>query len=296
MWFAYGLTILFLITGLCWILDKLVFAPQRQHKAQKIREQMDGGHDAAVANALARPVWLEYTAGLFGVVAMVFILRSFITEPFRIPSGSMLPTFYIGDFVLVNKFDYGLRVPITNKVFFENKKPQRGDVMVFRSPPEPELDYIKRVVGTPGDKIIYANKQLTINGQLAHQNMSKLQILSDKVYQSNRDPINLSDITQKTESVFGSKAAHEIWLDASKNNYYKEGVQFSQLNNSSCLYSELVFECTVPEGHYFVMGDNRDHSGDSRYWGFVPEANIVGRAYFVWMNFSDFSRIGTLIK
>lgn len=296
MWFAYGLTILFLITGFCWLLDKVIFAPKRQHKAQSIREQMDGGYDDAVAHALARPIWLEFTAGLFGVVAVVFVLRSFITEPFRIPSGSMLPTFYIGDFVLVNKFDYGLRMPITNKVFFENKRPQRGEVMVFHSPPEPGLDYIKRVVGIPGDKISYVNKQLMINDQLVVQNASKIQTLSDESYQSNIDRIDLSDITQKKESFSENKAEYEIWLDASRNNYYKEGVLFSQLNNSSCFYSEVSFECTVPADHYFVMGDNRDHSGDSRYWGFVPEANIVGRAYFVWMNFSDFSRIGTLIK
>lgn len=296
MWFAYILTILFLLSGFFWMLDLLVFAPKRKRKAQAIREQMKGGYDAAVADALARPLWLEYTAGLFGVIALVFILRSFVTEPFRIPSGSMLPTLYIGDFILVNKFDYGLRMPITNQVIVENKKPQRGDVMVFRAPPEPSLDYIKRVVGVPGDRITYANKQLTINNQVVRQEASTVQPLTEDVYQSKQDPISLSNITQKTEFLAADGSAHEIWLDASKSSYYKAGVKFAQLNSSACQYTEDAFTCTVPAGQYFMMGDDRDHSGDSRYWGFVPEENIVGRAYFIWMNFSDLSRIGTFIK
>lgn len=291
MWFAYILTALFFITGIFWVLDKLVFAPQRRRNAEAIKARMSGGYDEAVRAALARPEWLEYTAGLFGVVALVFVLRSFVTEPFRIPSSSMVPTLLEGDFILVNKYNYGLRMPISNDIVVPIGSPKRGDVVVFHYPLDPSIDYIKRLVGLPGDEIKYEGRQLTINGKVVEQKDSKLAQLKSGTYSTQ---IPMDRIVQGTEFLADTVTGHEIWVDPSRPAYIPQGVRPDV--KKYCQYTENGFTCKVPQGQYFMMGDDRDFSEDSRYWGFVPEKNIVGRAYFVWMNFGDFSRIGTSIK
>jgi signal peptidase I len=228
---------------------------------------------------LAQPWWLDWTAGLFPVILAVFVLRSFLFEPFKIPSGSMIPTLRVGDLILVNKFHYGLRLPVFNTKLLANHEPQRGDVMVFRYPPQPSLDYIKRVVGVPGDEVAYLNKRLIINGQPVPQ-----EALPDFF-----DGDSMRYAKQFRETV-GSKQYGTL-NDEDRPAFIPGATDFP--NKSSCRYTVEGVVCKVPEGHFFMMGDNRDNSLDSRYWGFVPEANIVGKAFFVWMNFGDLGRIGS---
>jgi len=219
------------------------------------------------------PLIVEYARSFFPVVLVVFILRSFIAEPFRIPSGSMMPTLLIGDFILVNKFTYGIRIPVINKKIIEINTPERGDAVVFRYPKNPSVDYIKRVIGLPGDRISYFDKKLTINDKPMVQ-------VSLGRYQG---------VGQGT-SMTGSELISEDLLP----------VEHDILINHNAPNIKGTF--IVPKGHYFVMGDNRDNSNDSRYWGTVPEENLVGRAFFIWMNWDwentgiGFSRIGTVIK
>ena len=303
MWFGMLLTVLFLITGLAWLADKFYFAPQRQKNAEAIFDKAktsgQGGYDGAVRDALTRPAWLEYTAGLFGVIALVFVLRSFIVEPFRIPSGSMLPNLYVGDFILVNKYTYGLRMPITNDVIVPMNQPKKGDVVVFQFPPDPSQSYIKRVVGVPGDVVRYENKVLTVNGQ-TYQQMPKSGIIPDAeypTYPNSNKPVLGVIMTKAAEE---GAVTHDILTIEKQPTINPNGLSeypFSK-NTSACTYfpNNTGMECKVPAGQYLMMGDNRDNSTDGRYWGFVPEQNIIGKAYFVWMNFSHLSRIGTSIK
>ena len=303
MWFGMLLTVLFLITGLAWLADRFYFAPQRKKNAEAIFDKAkasgQGGYDAAVRAALARPAWLEYTAGLFGVIALVFVLRSFIVEPFRIPSGSMLPNLYVGDFILVNKYTYGLRMPITNDVIVPMNQPKKGDVVVFQFPPDPSQSYIKRVVGVPGDVVRYENKVLTVNGQ-TYQQMPKSGIIPDAeypTYPNTNKPVLGVIMTKAAEE---GAVTHDILTIEKQPTINPNGLSeypFSK-NTSACTYfpNNTGMECKVPAGQYLMMGDNRDNSTDGRYWGFVPEQNIIGKAYFVWMNFSHLSRIGTSIQ
>lgn len=307
MWFGIVLTVLFVVTGLGWLADKFYFAAARQRVAQNIADQAKaqgrGGFEGAVRDALRRPVWLEYTAGLFGVIALVFVLRSFITEPFRIPSGSMLPNLYVGDFILVNKFTYGLRMPIGNAVIVPMSHPQKGDVVVFQWPVDPSQSYIKRVVGVPGDVVRYENKILTVNGQTYAQS-PKPGLIPTQEYPTNQvgKPI-LSVVMNK--AVEHGAVAHDV-LTIEGQPVLSPGAlrEFPfQKSTGACTFlpNNTGLECTVPQGQYFMMGDNRDNSTDGRYWGFVPEANIIGKAYFVWMNFTwdefiNFKRIGTSVK
>ena len=303
MWFGVLLTVLFLITGLAWLADRFYFAPQRKKNAEaifdKAKSSGQGGYDGAVRAALARPAWLEYTAGLFGVIALVFVLRSFIVEPFRIPSGSMLPSLYVGDFILVNKYTYGLRMPITNDVIVPMNQPKKGDVVVFQFPPDPSQSYIKRVVGVPGDVVRYENKVLTVNGQ-TYQQMPKSGIIPDAeypTYPNSNKPVLGVIMTKAAEE---GAVTHDILTIEKQPTINPNGLSeypFSK-NTSACTYfpNNTGMECKVPAGQYLMMGDNRDNSTDGRYWGFVPEQNIIGKAYFVWMNFSHLSRIGTSIK
>jgi signal peptidase I len=227
---------------------------------------------------LAQPWWLDWTAGLFPVIVAVFVLRSFLFEPFKIPSGSMIPTLLVGDLILVNKFTYGLRLPVLNTRLTEGTPPKRGDVMVFRYPPKPSLDYIKRVVGVPGDEVAYLNKRLTINGQP----------VDEKRLQDFFDPDAMRYFKQFEEHL-GDKN-HRLLNDDERPAFVPGADEFEFRQN--CRYSVEGVVCKVPEGHYFMMGDNRDNSLDSRYWGFVPDKNIVGRAFLIWMNFGNFKRIG----
>ncbi len=295
--FALILFVLMVVTGVIWCLDVFVLAKRRRAAAERALADYDArsaklsaggivqGHAssrAAIEAALLRqPTWIEYSGSFFPVIALVFFLRSFLYEPFKIPSSSMVPTLLVGDLILVNKFTYGIRLPVLNEKVIDVGDPKRGDVMVFKYPNDMTQDYIKRVIGVPGDKIKYENKRLTINGQAV------------------------------------TYTALDEYLDDERPVYYKQfaenliGVQHRILNNDSVptlnpadvkdfphkdactyLYDGSGFTCVVPAGNYFMMGDNRDNSADSRYWGFVPNKNIVGKAFFVWMNLSNLKRIG----
>jgi signal peptidase I len=221
---------------------------------------------------------LDWTAGLFPVIIAVFFLRSFLFEPFKIPSGSMIPTLLIGDLILVNKFHYGVRLPVLNTKITEGTAPQRGDVMVFRYPPKPSLDYIKRVVGVPGDEVAYLNKRLTINGK-AVATAALPEFFDEDV---------MRYFKQYQEAL--GEHQHGILNDDDRPAFVPGASDF--VFKSNCNYTVEGVVCKVPAGHYFMMGDNRDNSLDSRYWGFVPDKNIVGKAFFVWMNFGNLKRIG----
>jgi signal peptidase I len=253
--------------------------PEEKEKLEVTRTEVRDSH-------LRQPWWIEYPVSFFPVILIVFMLRSFLVEPFKIPSGSMLPTLLIGDFILVNKFTYGVRIPIINKKVVDLNDPKRGDVMVFRFPEDPSLDYIKRVVGTPGDTIEYRDKLLVVNGVYA-----KLAEKGDYNYVEG----GLNFIAAKRQvEVFDGKE-HTIIVQPDMPPLHLGGVkQFPFRDN--CVYNEAGFTCKVPEGHYFMMGDNRDSSSDSRYWGFVPDRNIVGKAFMIWWNFEEFKRIGDSIK
>ena len=219
------------------------------------------------------PILVEYARSFFPIVLIVLLLRSFIAEPFRIPSGSMMPTLLVGDFILVNKFTYGIRLPVINKKIIELSKPNRGDIVVFRYPKDPTVDYIKRIVGLPGDKVVYSNKKLTINDLPVQQtSLGSYQGLGQGEEMSGAEDL-LENLT---------------------------GVEHRILIRNGTPTVEFVY--VVPEGNYFAMGDNRDNSNDSRYWGPVPEANLVGKAFFIWMSWDwqnkgvGFDRIGTVLK
>ena len=292
--FALLLMLATVITGLYWVAEKLVFLPQRQRDAQRL-QQAQGDRAAALQQQgfagtdvdmeparqrlLMQPWWLDWTAGLFPVILAVFVLRSFLFEPFKIPSGSMIPALRVGDLILVNKFHYGIRLPVFNTKLIANNEPQRGDVMVFRYPPQPSLDYIKRVVGVPGDEVSYLNKQLSINGQPVPRSQEPEFFDSDVMRYAKQFGESLGGRNYKTLN------------DEDRPAFVSGTTEFAYKDN--CRYSVEGVVCKVPDGHYFMMGDNRDNSLDSRYWGFVPEANIVGKAFFVWMNFGDLGRIGS---
>ena len=292
--FALLLMIATAITGLYWLGEKLFFLPMRRRAAEQLekageerqsvlRKQGFEADAATLAPAreklLRQPWWLDWTAGLFPVILVVFVLRSFLFEPFKIPSGSMIPTLRVGDLILVNKFYYGIRLPVFNTKVIANNSPQRGDVMVFRYPPQPSLDYIKRVVGVPGDEVAYLNKNLTVNGQVVSK------IAAPDFF----DKDGMRYVKQFAEVQNGH---HYNTLNYDDRPAFVPGASDFK-DKQNCRYTVEGVVCKVPEGHYFMMGDNRDDSLDSRYWGFVPEANIVGKAFFVWMNFGDLGRIGS---
>ena len=293
--FALLLFLAVVVTGVYWVAERLWFLPQRQQAAQAMQAQADQRKatlkaqgitqtdnidlGAARDRILAQPWWLDWTAGLFPVILVVFLLRSFLFEPFKIPSGSMIPTLLVGDLILVNKFTYGVRLPVINSKVTEGAAPQRGDVMVFRYPPRPSLDYIKRVVGVPGDEVAYLNKRLTVNGQPV-----ATQALPDFF---DKDTMRYS---KQFEETLGPKR-HRVLNDEDRPAFIPGTEDFPF--KDQCRYTVEGVTCKVPAGHYFMMGDNRDNSLDSRFWGFVPDRNIVGKAFFVWMNFGDIKRIGS---
>jgi signal peptidase I len=291
--FALLLFLATVVTGVYWLAERFYFLPQRQEAAALLEAtdiqrrqnlgkmgitQVDGNLEDAKNRILMQPWWLDWTAGLFPVIIAVFFLRSFLVEPFKIPSGSMIPTLLVGDLILVNKFTYGLRLPVLNTKITEGTAPQRGDVMVFRYPPKPSLDYIKRVVGVPGDTVAYINKRLTINGEA---------VATDSLPEF-FDEDAMRYFKHFEETLGGKK--HRLLNDDERPAFIPGADNFA--GRDGCLYSVEGVTCKVPQGHYFMMGDNRDNSLDSRYWGFVPEKNIVGRAFFVWMNFGNPKRIG----
>ncbi len=250
--------LILLVTGLIWLLDILVLRKKRPAGVEE-------------------PMLVEYAKSFFPVILVVFLVRSFIVEPFKIPSGSMMPTLLAGDYILVNKFTYGLRVPILNNTFIEVNKPSRGDVCVFHYPPDPSIDYIKRIVGLPGDKISYQDKRLTINGQ-------PLEVKDIGEYEYVMSGLNIMLAKQYREQL--GAVQHDILVHDVVGNYDSNTIGMKFANNE---------EVEVPAGHYLAMGDNRDNSSDSRVWGFVPERNLVGKAFFIWMNFDQGSRIGNAI-
>jgi len=239
------------LTGGIWLVDALFFARKRKQRVGQI------------GASRKEPLLVEYSRSFFPVILIVLILRSFIVEPFRIPSGSMMPTLLVGDFILVNKFTYGIRLPVLNKKVVENNDPQRGDVVVFKYPQNPTLDYIKRVIGVPGDSVHYQNKTLFINGV----------------------PQKQTPIGAYTGVGSGARETGTL-----KNIEDLGGIEHEVLVNP--MAPDFGYGCqvllrgpiTVPDDHYFVMGDNRDNSNDSRCWGLVPEKNLVGKAFGIWMN------------
>ncbi|MBP6406041.1 MAG: signal peptidase I [Proteobacteria bacterium] len=292
--FALLLFLATCVTGLYWLAERFYFLPQRRravaaleaNDAQRRSDlaargitQVDGDLSEARTRLIMQPWWLDWTAGLFPVIAVVFLLRSFLFEPFKIPSGSMIPTLLVGDLILVNKFTYGVRLPVINTRLTEGNKPQRGDVMVFRYPPKPSLDYIKRVVGVPGDEVAYLNKRLTINGKPVPK--ASLPEFFDE---------DVMRYFKQYEETFDARR-FRLLNDDDRPAFVAGAEDFPFRSN--CRYSVEGVVCKVPEGHYFMMGDNRDNSLDSRYWGFVPERNIVGKAFFIWMNFGNFKRVGS---
>jgi signal peptidase I len=258
--FALILFVVVLITGALWAVDLFWLKKRR-------------GPD------VKDPWWVEYGGNLFPVLVVVFLLRSFLVEPFRIPSESMMPTLQDGDFILVNKYTYGVRLPILNQKIINVNEPQRGEVMVFRFPINPSENYIKRVIGLPGDTVAYKNKRLTINDKAVPTETQDGYLHSKRLYYS-----------AQFEETLG-KGAHRILNDEIRSANGYDTSDFHRYKEN-CQYNTEGVICQVPEGHYFVMGDNRDNSRDSRFWGFVPEENIIGKAFFIWFNFSDPSRIG----
>ncbi|MCX7155554.1 MAG: signal peptidase I [Rhodocyclales bacterium] len=258
--FALILFILVVATGIVWCFDYFYARKKRPADAKD-------------------PWWVEYGGSFFPVILAVFLLRSFLVEPFKIPSGSMIPTLLVGDFILVNKYTYGVRLPVINKKIVELNSPQRGDVVVFRYPPDPSLDYIKRVIGLPGDKIVYRNKKLTVNGQEIAQTKTDDYLDRDRLFYTPRFVETLGSVE------------HHILIEPEAPPFIQQIVRFPHADK--CHYNSEGVSCEVPPGHYFMMGDNRDNSQDSRFWGFVPDENLVGKAFFIWFNFSDLKRIGS---
>ena len=244
--FAALLVLLTFLSGIIWGVDALFFAAGRRTSATG-----DGDR--------TEPLIVDYARSLFPVFLIVMILRSFIIEPFRIPSASMMPTLLRGDFILVNKYDYGIRLPVLNAKVFGSGKPQRGDVVVFRYPEDPAVPFIKRIVGVPGDHLQYKDKSLTINGV---------------------------DVELKLKDIYQSDG-----VGKRQNGSYRLMERLDEIDHDILINplqpSSVKIDRKIPEGHYFVLGDNRDNSRDSRYWGLVPDENLVGRAFYIWMNWSS---------
>ncbi|MCX7961181.1 MAG: signal peptidase I [Burkholderiales bacterium] len=260
MTFALFLLGLLVLTGGVWALE-----------AAWLRRRRPAG--------AKQPWWVEYSVSFFPVILIVFLLRSFLVEPFKIPSGSMIPTLLVGDFILVNKYVYGIRVPVLNTKMIEVSEPRRGDVVVFRFPEDPTLDYIKRVVGVPGDRVEYRQKRLIINGAPV-----PLRQIEDYLHRE-----RMQFARRYVERLDGVE--HEILVEDEAPAVAPPPRAFPHADK--CTYNSEGLVCTVPPGHYFVMGDNRDNSSDSRVWGFVPDANIVGKAFFIWLNLNELGRFGT---
>ena len=263
--FPLILVILVFGSGVIWLIDALFFAPRRAAAIAQLREQHPGWESEGSAAAISfqqsvqstagEPVMVEYAKSFFPVLFVVFVLRSFLVEPFQIPSSSMVPTLQVGDYILVNKFTYGIRLPVVRTKVLDINKPERGDVMVFFPPHQNETYYIKRVIGKPGDRVAYRNKQLFVNGEPAPQEWLAELPTGRYTVRMGREELPASD-------------GHLMQIDD------RRGAR--------------NFSVVVKPGHYFMMGDNRDNSSDSRVWGQVPERDIVGKAVAIWMHWESF--------
>ncbi|WP_448566918.1 signal peptidase I [Thalassotalea ganghwensis] len=281
VYFSIFLVIVTVITGIVWLADKFYLAPQRQLKLAAAQQQCESDLTPEVVEKLLEPSgFVDTSVQVFPVIAFVLILRSFLYEPFQIPSGSMMPTLLDGDFILVNKFNYGLRDPVARHKFYENGAPERGDVVVFKYPVDPNTDFIKRVIGLPGDRVIYRNKSLYIKPacQVSDAKCPEFEQVETTFVNSDEYSSEQETLTRYTEKL--PNKTHDILVN---NQILQRTEHFFQQNGSQ--RDEFV----VPKGHYFVMGDNRDNSLDGRFWGFVPEQNLVGEAVAIWMSF-DFER------
>jgi len=281
VYFSIFLVIITVITGIVWLADKFYLAPQRQLKLASAQSQCNGELTEEAIFSLTEPsAVVDTSVQIFPVIAFVLILRSFLYEPFQIPSGSMMPTLLDGDFILVNKFNYGLRDPVVRNKFFQVGLPERGDVIVFKYPEDPQIDFIKRVIGLPGDRIIYRNKSIYIKPACAASDTSCPEF--EQVIQT---------FIPENESVDGSYGLSR-YTSAMPNKSHDVLVNNQTLPRTQHYFIQAGTqrdEFVVPENQYFVMGDNRDNSLDGRFWGFVPEENLVGEAVAIWMSF-DFER------
>ncbi len=240
-----------LLSGVAWLVDRLWLR----------RRRPEGGRE---------PLIVEYARSFFPIFFVVLVLRSFVVEPFRIPSGSMMPTLLVGDFILVDKFTYGLRLPVLKTKIWDNGEPERGDVVVFRFPKNPRTDYIKRVVGLPGDRVAYRNKNIILNGE-------PVPIETVGPYQAEGSGIRANGSIEGREMLGDTE--HAVLINP-----------FVPDFSPGCTFLGRQ-EVTVPPGHYFAMGDNRDDSNDGRCWGFIPEGNLVGKAFVIWLSW-DWQRPG----
>jgi len=258
--FALIMFLLLVLTGGIWLLDAVVLQKGR-------------------ARRKTEPWWIEYSKSFFPVILVVFLLRSFLVEPFKIPSGSMLPTLLIGDFILVNKYTYGIRLPVINVKVMDINTPQRGEVMVFRYPVNPSLDYIKRVVGLPGDEVTYRSRRLFINGK-------EVPVKRAGDYNYVENGVNFV-ATERYMETLGSHE-HAILIRPDAGSFPVSAVR-SFPSRENCAYNDDGFVCKVPPGHYFMMGDNRDDSADSRFpqVGYVPFENLIGRAQIIFFSIGE---------
>lgn len=263
--FPLILVVLVFVSGVVWLIDIKFFSASRRQAVQGVEDQFQGAdlsddkiqlaYSTAKQAAEREPWPVEYSKSFFPVLFVVLILRSFLVEPFQIPSGSMIPTLKIGDFILVNKYTYGIRLPVIRTKVMDINEPKRGDVMVF-FPPHKSIYYIKRVVGLPGDEIRYIDNQLYINGEKMPQKLLASLPPAAPQYQIMSEDLAGVEHDMRKNIIPGRLSRRGSWV--------------------------------VPEGHYFMMGDNRDNSSDSREWGPVPEENIVGKAFAVWMHWDSF--------
>ena len=275
-YFSLILVLLTLTTGLVWLVDSMVFAPKRKARLQESAK----AEGANFAGEPQLPYLVDTSQQIFPVIAFVLVLRSFIYEPFQIPSGSMMPTLLVGDFILVEKFSYGIKDPVFRSKLVETGVPERGDVVVFKYPEDTSVVYIKRVIGLPGDTVVYQDKQVYIKSKCegAAKNCGKLTAMPLDFVGRDEFVQDMAKLMRYTETL-GDKEhdilRHPVREISSSNFYTQPGTRSN--------------EWIVPDGHYFVLGDNRDNSRDSRFWGFVPDENLVGKAVAIWISF-EFER------